>query len=237
MKIDFNAAWAEYGLGEEITVSNSSPAPQPGTPEWHAWRSHNFTGTVIAKEVEEDGSRCLVVEFEHELGSTAYHVSERVYHQFERTTPTLNEVRAVKWEETKAARTEASNVVYVEPYGLFDADMPAKTHASGTVLMMREALAAGFPFEPIGWTLADDSEAVIETMDELVRVAMAIGKHSLACHAIGRVLRNQIEVPVPDETPEDAKARIEAIDPFAVFTSYLAPAPEVTPPVDEETGG
>jgi len=85
--MDFAAAWDAFALGDRVKVSDSTPPPSTNTHgiPYRAWRSHNFTGTLIAKV---DGDyRGLQIECDPETGAIiAYTVAEGLPHTFEPDT-------------------------------------------------------------------------------------------------------------------------------------------------------
>lgn len=51
----FEEAWEAFSLGDVVKVSNGLPPPSTNTEgiPYKAWMSHNFTGTLVAKNDSE----------------------------------------------------------------------------------------------------------------------------------------------------------------------------------------
>lgn len=85
--MDFAEAWTAFAIGDRVKVSDGTPPPSSNTTgmPYRAWRSHNFTGTLIAKI---DGDyRGLQIECDPEAGATiAFTVAEGIPHTFEPAT-------------------------------------------------------------------------------------------------------------------------------------------------------
>lgn len=82
--MDFAEAWDALSIGDTVTVSDGTPPPSANTDGWpyRCWRSHNFTGTLVAKN---DGPpRSLQIELPpDDAGSViGYQVVECIAHSF-----------------------------------------------------------------------------------------------------------------------------------------------------------
>jgi hypothetical protein len=89
----------------------------------------------------------------------------------------LEELKAERWAQIKAARTAAMDAPIDTTFGLFDA-CPAS----------RSALAEAMHVAPVVWTTADN-EAVTLDAPSLAEVLRLIGQRTQACHATARGLR------------------------------------------------
>lgn len=81
----FEEAWDTLAIGDECAVSNAEPQPTNifGDP-FKAWRSHNFTGTLVEK-IDGD-QRAMRFELPPSLAYViAFTVLEIVPHTFEPT--------------------------------------------------------------------------------------------------------------------------------------------------------
>jgi hypothetical protein len=80
----FEEAWEALEIGDAVTVSDGTPAPSANTEGWPymCWRSHNFSGTLTAKN--EGPPRSLQIDMApNEAGSViGYAVAEGVTHTF-----------------------------------------------------------------------------------------------------------------------------------------------------------
>jgi hypothetical protein len=85
--MDFAAAWDAFAIGDRVKVSDGTPPPSTNTNgmPYRAWRSHNFTGTLIAKI---DGEyRGLQIQCAPDGDATiAFTVAEGLPHTFEPDT-------------------------------------------------------------------------------------------------------------------------------------------------------
>lgn len=83
----FDQVWGSVSIGEALAVSDGRAEPSPDTQRrWNIWRSHNFSGPLIAKI---DGApRKLRIQARADAGVTvAYDVAEDVEHNFEMVSP------------------------------------------------------------------------------------------------------------------------------------------------------
>lgn len=79
----FEEAWSALEIGDQATVSNGLPEPvQRGGGAWRMWRSHNFEGTLTAKN---DGvHRSMSFQLAPENGATvSYTVLEATGNTYE----------------------------------------------------------------------------------------------------------------------------------------------------------
>ncbi|CAN7468037.1 DUF4376 domain-containing protein [Variovorax sp. LjRoot175] len=120
---------------------------------------------------------------------TPYHTFDWPSHQWvsQRTTEMH---RADKWREIKAAREAfITGGVMLPGLGRFDADAAAAINVTGQYAAL-DALPDDWTVE---WTRFDNS-AVTLNKEQFRRVAMAVLTHATDAHAIGRRLRDRIEV-------------------------------------------
>jgi hypothetical protein len=60
--LTFDEVWEGVALGAVLIVSNGRSAPpESATLRFNVWRSHNFTGTLVAKR-DVSGARKLRIE-------------------------------------------------------------------------------------------------------------------------------------------------------------------------------
>ncbi|SKB32343.1 hypothetical protein [Sphingopyxis flava] len=84
--MNFAEAWNALTIGDVISVSDSMPEPSKvGGLPWRAWRSHNFTGTLVAKSDAQP--RRMTFELAPLDGATVrYEIVETIPHSFETTS-------------------------------------------------------------------------------------------------------------------------------------------------------
>lgn len=112
---------------------------------------------------------------------------------------TLQEIRDARWEYIKAERDKQEVGLFEWGGHVFQAD---KERVNGAVTGSLIAQAAGQPYTDT-WTLADNSTIPVSGSD-IIAMGIALLQHVSACHAKGRVLRNQIYQVA--QTIEDVKA-------------------------------
>jgi hypothetical protein len=104
--------------------------------------------------------------------------------------PTLDELRATKWSEIKAARAAAEFGGFEWDGSTFDSDLPSQSRIQGAAQLASLAQAAGQAFE-IEWTLADNAVRAL-TGQQVLQVGHALGAHITEVHGRGRALRAEI---------------------------------------------
>jgi len=100
---------------------------------------------------------------------------------------TLQEVRDARWEFIKSERDKQEAGLFEWGGHVFQAD---KERVNGAVTGALIAQAAGQPYSDT-WTLADNSTIPL-TGSDIIAMGIALLQHVSACHAKGRVLRNEI---------------------------------------------
>lgn len=100
---------------------------------------------------------------------------------------TLQEIKDAKWETIKDERDKQEAGLFEWGGHVFQAD---KERVNGAVTGALIAQAAGQPYTDT-WTLADNSTIPVSGSD-IIAMGIALLQHVSACHAKGRVLRNQI---------------------------------------------
>lgn len=111
---------------------------------------------------------------------------------------TLEELKAAKWEEIKAARDVAEFGGFTWDGSTFDSDSASQQRIIGAAQLA--ALDTSFV---IDWTLADNTVRTLNA-SEMIAVGEALGIHVNAQHVKGRTLRQQIE-------QATTKAEVEAV--------------------------
>lgn len=99
----------------------------------------------------------------------------------------LQEKRAAKWREIKAARHAAEFGSFVWDGKTFDADAVSQSRIQGVVQLslLDNTLV-------MDWTLADNTTVSL-TASEFIQVGVALGVHVNTAHTHARTLRDQIE--------------------------------------------
>lgn len=116
--------------------------------------------------------------------------------------PTLDELKAARWEEIKLARTGAEYGGFTVPsIGTFQSDPDSQRLITGSVVVAQLAAAQGAPFS-VTWTLADNSTAELGAQG-MIAVGLALAAHVEACHVAGRTARAALEAAT---TPEEVAA-------------------------------
>jgi hypothetical protein len=100
--------------------------------------------------------------------------------------------RSHQWAAVKRARNAAEFGGFQWDGSAFDSDAISQSRIQGATQLAQLAVAQGAPFS-IEWTLANNAVRTLSAAD-LIAVGTALGQHVAAQHAIGRVLRSQIEL-------------------------------------------
>lgn len=103
---------------------------------------------------------------------------------------TLDQVKAEKWEEIKAARDAAEHAGFTAGGYPYDSDAVSQQRITGAVTMAMLAMQAGQAFS-IDWTIADNRTLPLSASD-MIAVGLALGNHVAAQHARARELRDAI---------------------------------------------
>jgi hypothetical protein len=138
------------------------------------------------------------------IGYHAYRANGAwVLQQHQAPVPTLEQLKATKWAEIKAARRIAIHAPLVTPYGTFDADDEARNNIAQTAqLVQTQAQSLSPETNPtIEFTLADNSVATL-TAAELVEVAVLLGQQVQAAYGRGRQVRAAINAATTAEEVE-----------------------------------
>lgn len=98
----------------------------------------------------------------------------------------LDEHKAFKWEEIKAARSTAEYAGFVWDGSTFDSDLVSQQKIMGAV-----QLAGLNPLFTVDWTLADNTVRTLSA-SEMAAVGVALGTHVETQYVIARGLRDQI---------------------------------------------
>lgn len=117
---------------------------------------------------------------------------------------TLEQRRAERWAEIKAARAAAIDAPLPVPgVGSFDCDEASRANIANAALLMQTMAASLQPGEvpTIDFTLADNSVATL-TAGEMVQVALHMGAKVQAAHATGRALRDALDAATTAEQIE-----------------------------------
>ncbi len=104
---------------------------------------------------------------------------------------TLEQRKADRWGQMKAARTAAIDAPLSTPYGIFDSGPADRTNITDAVLVAQTLTGLGQPVA-IAWTLADNTTATLDA-GQMVTVGLLLGAKVQAAHARGRVVREAIE--------------------------------------------
>lgn len=99
----------------------------------------------------------------------------------------LDEAKALKWAEIKAARFAAEYGGFEWGGSPFDSDSVSQQRLSGAVQLAQ--MDSGFS---IAWTLADDTVRTLNQV-EMISVGVALGIHVQTGFAKGQALRAQID--------------------------------------------
>ena len=104
---------------------------------------------------------------------------------------TLDERKADKWADMKAARAAAISSPLVTPFGVFDCDTGAAASIAAAAQYASAMLQAGLA-DDIDFTLADNSTVTLKPAD-LIGVGLLLGLQVQKAFAAGRGVRAQIE--------------------------------------------
>lgn len=112
-------------------------------------------------------------------------------HQWDAATASwvisLEDARALKWEEIKTARDEAEFAAVVHAGHTFDADEESQRRLMGACLLAQVDSSATWD-----WTTADNAVVTLSAA-EIIALGAAVAAQVAAAHATGRALRAQIE--------------------------------------------
>lgn len=106
-------------------------------------------------------------------------------------TRTLDDLKAAKWAEIRAARDAAEFGGFTWDGDDFDSDGPSQARIMGAVQMATLAAMVDQPFS-IEWTLASNA---VRTLDggDMAAVGLTLGAHVAQQHETGRSLRAAID--------------------------------------------
>ena len=104
---------------------------------------------------------------------------------------TLDDLKAAKWVQIKAAREAAIKAPLVTPYGTFDADADARANITDTILLLQTMEAMGQPGE-VDFTLEDNTVLTVTTA-QMVMVGLLLGQQVQGAYNTGRLLRGDIK--------------------------------------------
>ena len=116
--------------------------------------------------------------------------------------PSVDKLRASKWEQVKATRAE-KYLLAPTPFGLADADTESRGFINGVVSMALIAKAAGSAFEQV-FKLADNSRVTLDA-DEMLIFGVSVAQHIDAVFARGEALFDALN-------SATTAAELEAID-------------------------
>lgn len=114
----------------------------------------------------------------------------------------LDDAKAAKWEEIKAAREAAFNAPLVTQYGVFDSDAAARSNIANAVLLAQTLAGMGLPSD-IDFTIADNSVVRLR-VEEMVTVGLLLGQKVQTAFGRARQLRLLIEAAT-------TRAEVEAV--------------------------
>lgn len=100
----------------------------------------------------------------------------------------LEQKKADKWEEVKAARDAAEHGGFTWDGSAFDSDPGSQTKIIGAAQLANMSPASFL----MDWTLKDNTVRTL-TGAQMIAVGQALGVHVNAQHVLGRTLRQQIE--------------------------------------------
>lgn len=136
-----------------------------------------------------------VLELAEPLAAGEWHVADGQVMAGRLDLRTLEEVRAERWEQIKAARAAAIDAPLPVPgIGAFDCDEASRANIANAALLMQTMAATLQPGEmpTIDFTLADNTVVTI-TAGQMVEVALHMGAKVQAAHATGRALRDALD--------------------------------------------
>lgn len=195
--MDFAQAWDRAVVGTELIVSDGRPEPPQQTPAWRMWRSHNFTGSVLAKI---DGPpRVLRIEFETEAATIAYDVSEAVAHTFTLAAPDLADKQRIKLAELATMRWEKTQWFIYD--GVTAWAEPAVKNLTGKITALKTRIDRGEVDPRTDWKLCE-GEFRNWNLIQLEDFGLAVDAYVQACFTHEATLAYQIAT--ADETTIDA---------------------------------
>ena len=115
---------------------------------------------------------------------------------------TLDDLKAAKWEEIRAAREAAKTAPLMDtPFGTFDTDKAGVENITWALQGLNAAAQIGAAPDTIRWTLADNS--VIDlTRLQLDQVGLLLMQRGNTAHEKARALRDQINAATTREAVE-----------------------------------
>jgi len=156
-----------------------------------------FDGGVLAVELndgQDDSTHYFSIA---NLVLTAFPERPSPAHRFdyaaERWTDprSLDELKAAKWAEIKAAREVANSGPKVTSFGTFDATPEDRANIAAVVAIGQTAAKHGYP-SGVNFTLADNTRVAF-TLDQFENAAMQVGAQVQANFDKADTLRKQID--------------------------------------------
>jgi hypothetical protein len=140
----------------------------------------------------DEGLTTLVLAAPRPAGE--WHVAGGVLQSGRLDLRTLEQRRADKWAELKAARAAAEAAPLATPYGTFDCDAVSQARIANAALLMQTQAAELQPgaMPTIDFTLYDNSSVTL-TAGQMVEVALRMGAQVQAAFATGRALREALD--------------------------------------------
>lgn len=103
---------------------------------------------------------------------------------------TLDDLKALRWEEMKVLRQQAIEAPLLTAYGVFDADPLSRQNIVNTAQLVQTAAQSLAPGEQptVEFTLADNTVATL-TASQMVEVALTLASQVQGAYARGRQVR------------------------------------------------
>lgn len=105
---------------------------------------------------------------------------------------TLDRWRRERWNAARAYRETHAAGGCVTPLGRVNTDDASVRKITGAVVMAMASLAGGDPFEPIAWTMFDNS-IVTHDASAMIAMGVAVGRFVDACQQVSVVIRAAID--------------------------------------------
>lgn len=122
----------------------------------------------------------------------------------------FDEAKARKRNAVNALRDAREEDVGSTPFGVVDTDPRSAKRLNAVLGLGLTCLVTGQPWTTINWTLADNSEAVIDTPVKALQLALGPILHANQLHIYAKDVKADLDAVVFD--PQDPVAAIAALD-------------------------
>lgn len=121
-------------------------------------------------------------------------VSPGVWQQTWVSTPLpLTEAKDLLRLQVNSIRDQREISTAPTPFGLADADEKSSKRLLAMQAAAQTSAITGAPWDPLKWTMADDSEVLLDTVEKALMLATAVTQFGAALHTHARTLKAAIK--------------------------------------------